>query len=87
MIKDIRLSNFKAFLAPQKLSLRAKKSDRLQGNYLREGRSLLYKSAAIFSGNNVGNPSLKLFSSLRKLFSAKILLPMPSRTSMRRMRW
>lgn len=57
MIKDIRLSNFKAFLAPQKFSLRAKKSDRLQGNYLREGRSLLYKSAAIFSGNNVGKTS------------------------------
>ena len=57
MIKDIRLSNFKAFLAPQKFSLMAKKSDRLQGNYLREGRSLLYKSAAIFSGNNVGKTS------------------------------
>lgn len=57
MIKEIRLANFKAFLLPQRFSLRAIKSDRLQGNYLVEGRNLIYKSAAIFAGNNVGKTS------------------------------
>lgn len=76
MIKDISLSNFKAFLSPQKFSLRAQKSDRLQGNYLMAGRTLLYKSAAIFSGNNVGKTSfLEAVFLLKKALLAEDIAP------------
>ena len=60
MIEEISLANFKAFLLPCKLSLRAKKAERLLGNMASMGRSLTYKSAAIFSGNNVGKTSFLL---------------------------
>lgn len=70
MIKRISVRNFKAFRNWSTLSLSAVPSERLQGNIAAVPGGPVYKSAAIFSGNNVGKTSfLEAVEIIRKMMA------------------